>query len=182
MEPTSGFPRRSTITSAIADKSLEFFNALFDRIVEEFEPRNVDARGISQLVWAFSTAAYPRPDLYRSLLTVLPPRLHELNTQNLSMVAWAYGNAEYYDADLFESVARETDRRLHSFNELQIATTIWGLGKFRPAPPPGVVSSLGSIASMLCEEDRRSELTAPPLHRWSAGHLAMSLYLSLIHI
>ena len=35
------------------------------------------------------------------------------------------------------------------------------------------LSSLSKVARMLIDDDK---LSAPPLHRWSPGHLAMSLY------
>ena len=152
---------------------------LFQLIIEKFVPSKVDARGISQLVWAFSTSKYPSSELYVLLARpdVLPPRLHELNTQNLSMVAWAYANAECWDSSLFEAVAREAKRRWHRFSEQQIATTIWALGKFRPTPPPAACDSLLEIARMLSQGGRSAErLEVAPIEQWTPGHLSMSLY------
>ena len=76
---------------------------------------------------------------------------------------------------LFEALAKEIERRSHHFSELQLATSIWGLGKFRPSPPAGVCASLSAMARALTDEGGE-RLACPPLHRWTPGHLAMSLY------
>ena len=166
---------------------------LFERIVREFEPRKVDARGLSQLVWAVSTSGFASkcPELFATLAQVLPPRLHELSEQNLSMVAWGYANAEHWsEAALFEHLGREMESRLPRLTDKQLATIAWALGKFRPSPPPGAFRGLAAMGRAIADangggggaagsggDDRRNGLrSAAPLDRWDPGHLAMSLY------
>eukprot|EP00966_Prymnesium_polylepis_P179973 4166832-Prymnesium_polylepis.1 len=155
-------------------KAEQHFPLFYERIAEEFRPRDTDAAGIAQIVWGFSTASHKVPDLFDRLVHELKPRVRELSAQNLSMVGWGYSNAEHWNADLFGVVAREIERRLPSrpFTEQQVANLVWALGRYRPRPPEDVCETLRTIA----REIVRGGDSVMRLADWTPGHVAMSLY------
>ena len=155
-------------------KAGQHFPLFFEKIAEDFRPREVDAGGLSQLVWGFSTAGHKAPELFDRLAPELKARVGELTAQNVSMITWAYSNASHWDVALFEALAREVDRRLPSdtFLEQHIAVLVWALGKYRPQPPEVVRDTLKTIARAIA----RSSFEVMRLELWEPGHVAMSIY------
>ena len=133
---------------------------LFDYIAQTIELRGLDARGLSQVIWGFSSTGFKCPPMYERLADEIIPRLHELSEQNISMVAWSYANAEHSAPRLFDALAVESEKRADHFSEVQCASIVWSFGKAKLGH-----RLLERLARDLSRDD---ELTS-----WSAGHLAM---------
>ena len=86
-------------------------------------------KGLSNTVWAFTTAGVSDPRLYEKVADAIVAlgHLEDFKPQAISNTLWAFANAEVSHPRLFEKVADHimTLDHLGSFNSQDITNTVW---------------------------------------------------------
>jgi len=90
---------------------------------------------ISNTAWAFATAGFPAPKLFRGMALAASAKVDRFKPQELSNLVWAFSKCGLAAPALFDAVAAHASKKMHLFKPQEVSNTVWAFATAGHAAP-----------------------------------------------
>lgn len=141
--------------------------------IDDFKPQE-----IANIMWAFSKASVPSPELFGAVAASAPAKLRDFKPQELSNTAWAFATADTPAPALFAAIADEAIPQLELFKPQELKDLAWAFATLRE-PAPRLFEHIAREAAPRVHEFNSQELANLAWAFAKADHPVPDLFAAL---